>query len=1709
MTEQNPGESRPSGAQGPQEQPAPQRILLVTSAAPAQSPFSTKEKRPPLGLGFLISVLRNAGHKVFFIDNYLQPSDFLETEYLQDHAIDFVGIYANTICFRDTLRMLRGLQGLRETHRWQGRIIVGGPHAAVAPQTIPDWVDYVVQGEGERAMLDIVAGKVAERVVRYPRIENLDELPMPAWDCFVNLPYSWDTCFLDDTPVFTMNTSRGCPFQCTFCSVGSVWGRRYTCFSADRVVSDIEHLAQNYGAKGVYFREDNFTLNEARLRRFCQLMLEKGIAVPWVCESRVSTLTRELVELMARAGARGFYFGVESGAQRMLDLLGKGITVEQTENAFRWCHEFGIKAAASVVVGVPGETPADLAATQDLLQRIRPTIVWPNVFVGIPDSRLYRSVLDSNGYEYIDDRGLVYLPGHNERVQCYYGGSWNAGIPNTEDAKDGTSRPKVSVLLAVHNGEQFVRPALASIYHQTYQDFEVVIVDDGSTDGTPEILRQMKDSRTIIYRNAENQGLTKSLNTGLRLCRGEYVARMDADDVSHPRRLEKQVQFLESHPEVALVGTSYYQIDAEGTVIAPIEVPADDSEIRERLREKNCFGHGTVIVRRDVLVACGGYDERYVCAQDYDLWLRIAEGHRLANLREPLYYWRSTGQGISHARKQEQKRYKDLAVREAEKRRRACVSAGRMGRHPPDADPLVSVIVPTYNRPELLHRAIRSILNQTYRNIEIVVVNDAGADVESILHPLNARGNIIHIRHPHNKGLAAARNTGIRAARGKYIAYLDDDDIYFPEHIGRLVTALEGADYRVAHTEAVRSHQEKRGDRYVETERTTPYTTDVTHDGLLVRNLVPVLCVMHEKACLDDVGYFDETLPTHEDWDLWIRLSRRYPFLHIRQVTAEVTWRTDGSTMTSRRTREFLTVPEIIYHKHRDFVADKPDVAALQRERLRLLQGPLPNSSVPARGGGRAPAGDIPTAQAETPQILVPSWPRMLNIAVKACTPSRERSHWGDTWFAHGLGKALIRAGHNCAVHFRNEWDAPDQDIDVAIHIKGLAPYTPKPHCLNLIWIISHPELHTAEELNRFDAVFCASPKYLEQVRRVVRVPCFYLPQATDSEIFRPLDPRPPQDIGILFVGNNYYGNRRRQIINDLLATGRDYDLWVIGLAWRGWIEERFLKAEYVHPQKLPELYARAKIVLNDHHETMRRWGFVNDRTYNLAALQAFQISDPVEGLEELGVVTYRGPEDLRRKLDFYLAHDREREQIARLTHDRCKNFTFTHAAETILGVIRDLQQAKIATSGPGKAVAAKSTPARTGTVGRNRPGVSVVVTCHDAERFLPECLDSILNQTMPDWELLVMDDGSRDGTRAIIETYAQRDRRIRPFCFTDNQGPYVRRNFAIRQARAGFILIQDADNILCPNKLQRLYEEITKDALLGIVGSGYRMFLDEFRDVGHTEGVLPQATHEQILDAYRTRGICDFCWLGSAITRRELYDEIGLYDENPFGADSFWLAKAAEYACCTGKIRFANTPEFLTLRRMHGDSLTGRLPTFDPRSRRARYWQYCQCKLRQVREKMQAVPGTDIARELRNCDCSDFLVRFKAHILKWESEPLDGNVMAELLGYAVRLFNETLYVTCVGRLAGLEVMQPDIARRWQNYDLLRALALFALDRKEQSLCYVQREIESHDSRAAKEFLVECLEADTPRDVQSWCVEKAGLCELRLVDAAGRVAALR
>jgi glycosyltransferase involved in cell wall biosynthesis len=175
------------------------------------------------------------------------------------------------------------------------------------------------------------------------------------------------------------------------------------------------------------------------------------------------------------------------------------------------------------------------------------------------------------------------------------------------------------------------------------------------------------------------------------------------------------------------------------------------------------------------------------------------------------------------------------------------------------AQPLVSVIIPTKDRPEMLQEAVNSVLNQSYSYVEAVVINDAGCDVSHNLESFTDSSKISYLNLNNNSERSASRNYGISAANGHYIAYLDDDDIFYSNHIETLLSQLKKTKYKVAYTDSLMAQQSIQNGSYTTYKKTCYYSQDFDFENLLVDNYIPILCLMHEKNCLEKSGYFDTT----------------------------------------------------------------------------------------------------------------------------------------------------------------------------------------------------------------------------------------------------------------------------------------------------------------------------------------------------------------------------------------------------------------------------------------------------------------------------------------------------------------------------------------------------------------------------------------------------------------------------------------------------------------------------------------------------------------------------------------------------------------------------------------------------------------------------------------------------------------------------------
>lgn len=223
--------------------------------------------------------------------------------------------------------------------------------------------------------------------------------------------------------------------------------------------------------------------------------------------------------------------------------------------------------------------------------------------------------------------------------------------------------PKVSVVMSIYSIDKYGSQAIDSILSQSFTNFEFIIINDSPSNKALGLINSYKDPRIIIINNKANIGLTKSLNKGLAIARGDYIARMDADDISVGERIEKQVDFMERNSNVGLLGSCVYFIDENGYEIGT-------SKVYNGKYSVHFMCHGSILMRKSCLDKVGYYREIFKYAQDYDLWLRLSEICDVVNMSEPLYKLRIHKDSISMERKREQDIFASLAIEMAVERER-------------------------------------------------------------------------------------------------------------------------------------------------------------------------------------------------------------------------------------------------------------------------------------------------------------------------------------------------------------------------------------------------------------------------------------------------------------------------------------------------------------------------------------------------------------------------------------------------------------------------------------------------------------------------------------------------------------------------------------------------------------------------------------------------------------------------------------------------------------------------------------------------------------------------------------------------------------------------------------------------------------------------------------------------------------------------------
>jgi len=391
------------------------KILLINPPAENEilscNPEIIKSERgfdPPLGLLYLAGYLKKySDHEIKIIDAQVERFDYLKLrDEIKKFSPDIIGITAMTFTLLDVLKTTE----ISKECCPKSKIVIGGPHVQIYPEETASLknIDYVVLGEGEKIFLELIKNinnpeklklikglvfKENDKIINTGRpdyFNNLDEIPFPPREI---LPYKkYFSLLAKEKTITTMFTSRGCPFQCAFCDRPAM-GRNFRARSAKNVVDEIEKCL-NLGIKEIFIYDDTFTVDRKRVMNICNEIINRNLKFTWDIRARVNTVDEEMLILLKRAGCERIHYGVEAGTEKILKVLNKQITLDQTLKTFKLTRKFKIQTLAYFMIGAPTETKEDIMATIDFMKKLNPDFVQITLLTPFPGTKVYQWALE-------------------------------------------------------------------------------------------------------------------------------------------------------------------------------------------------------------------------------------------------------------------------------------------------------------------------------------------------------------------------------------------------------------------------------------------------------------------------------------------------------------------------------------------------------------------------------------------------------------------------------------------------------------------------------------------------------------------------------------------------------------------------------------------------------------------------------------------------------------------------------------------------------------------------------------------------------------------------------------------------------------------------------------------------------------------------------------------------------------------------------------------------------------------------------------------------------------------------------------------------------------------------------------------------------------------------------------------------------------------
>lgn len=806
-------------------------------------------------------------------------------------------------------------------------------------------------------------------------------------------------------------------------------------------------------------------------------------------------------------------------------------------------------------------------------------------------------------------------------------------------------KPLVSIVMPSWNREKLIKEAIESLQNQTFRNWELIVGDDGSTDKTKEVIRSIAEvDPRIKLLELSHGGVCKARNAAMKAAKGDWIAFLDSDNTWTPNFLQVSIAAMQKQNMQAAYAA--VKMNEANGVRYRINEPN-----LELLSISNYIDLNVFIVHKNIIKKVGYFDVQLRRAVDHDLILRVSKVAELHYL--PII-------GVNYTNHDEVARISNTEL----------LSWGGVVKNKNIIDwdnvakkriaNKTSIVVAVKNDLAAAARCITRLVQYTDMNkVEIVIVDSSsGPSMSALASSLSMiHADIEYIYCPESHDLALGSNVGFAHTTGQNVVFVEQGCQVEPEWLEPLLASL------------------KSGVGIAAPMQLAPNRT-ITSAGILLpsiaKRMMPLRFLQHHPV--EDTRLLDASYSVSAVSDGCIAV-RATDFAKLQGFNPLFDNGFETPDLCMRANK--MKLGKIVVAKNCSIVNVYKDRGWSNKNYSTFISRwgntPTANSDdLWKKAGFRVSKYITEEARIGLPGKIRPLLERVdrtkIRWAIKTSSPADDtRFEWGDKYFAESIAKSLEKLGHEAIVDNRSSHDRPTAYLDdVLLSLRGLVQFTPQPDKLNFMWVISHPEMVTELEIKSFDKVYAAGTRWARDMTKSVGEPIDTLLQCVDNSYFQP--PKKPNkefQNKVLFVGNSR--NVYRQVVKDGLKAGLDVAIY--GSRWEQFVDEKYIKKQLIPNSVLPEAYGSAKVVLNDHWDDMRHWGFLSNRLFDATATGACIVSDRIEGASEIfGKLLYQydTPDDLKKidgSLERIFPGTRER---LRLAEDIRSYHSFDARARTI-----------------------------------------------------------------------------------------------------------------------------------------------------------------------------------------------------------------------------------------------------------------------------------------------------------------------------------------------------------------------------------------------------------------------------------------------------------